>query len=106
MLFSTALEEAIPRRWSSKVPLKRTNDDSSNKVLLAARHLPHTPREQWKMSSNEATMSDDMNSEDGFDLVGSNRCPYFTPHFCGGDKIHDRRLPIIIVDNVGALIPN
>jgi hypothetical protein len=51
-------------------------------------------------------MFDDTNSEDGFDLACTNRSPYFALRFCGGDKVHDRRLPVIVVDNVGALLRN
>jgi hypothetical protein len=58
------------------------------------------------MISDEATMFDDTNSEDGFDLACTNRSPYFALRFCGGDKVHDRRLPVIVVDNVGALLRN
>jgi hypothetical protein len=106
VLPSTAPREAVPRRRSSKVPPQRIDDDGNNKVPPAAGHLPRIPGEQWKMSSVEATASDDTNSKDGFDLAGSNRCPYFALHFCGGDKVHDRRLLVIVVDNVGALLPN
>ena len=105
-LLSMAPKEAVLRRWSSKVPLQRTDDDSSNKVPPAAVHLLHIPRKQWMMTYNEAMASDDTNLEDGFNLAGTNRCPYFAPCFCRRDKVYDRKFPVIVVNNIGALFYN